>query len=484
LLVLAVTGLVVYFPGIGTRFYADDFAFSMDTTSTEGLYRYFTRAVPWINFYRPFQGSFLWVVQRFAGPNTAAIHVVQIILHAYLSLLVFALIRKLGFSTRRAGIGSLFMMVSQANVHAVLSNDTFSQVCSTLFGFVSVCIVFDCMDGRRTPGPATKRRMAAVLFVVLSCLSKETGVAYVAVIGVVLALAGRGARTGAWRRFVRSYIPFVLVAAAYAALWLAVVERNVSFGTGGDDIRIGANVVANIASFALAVTTPVSSVDFYVALETGNRAGSAAFLAATALFAVLVFAGLAVSGTRWRLVAALAALVVVSLFPAALLNHVSELYAYNAMPFVSVLAGIGFGGWFRPGARESLRGKAAAAGVILVFAAHSFAVGSKSVLMREAGEQSHDLLVQIESFVPLVPAGGRLVLVNPETDDVEYSVYRFNGFNVLCLGSWPVDAWSGRNDFTVTVLDQPSARQSPAVRGAAEIRLTLSGNAVTRVYTE
>lgn len=478
--VLVLTGIVIYLPGIGTHYYADDFAFLMDTSSFADFYRYFARAVPWINYYRPFQASFLWLVQKTAGPDTTAIHLVQLVLNALLAGLVFSAIRKLGFSPRHAGLGSMFMVVSQANVHAVLSNDTFSQVCSTLFGFLSVCFVYERLHSRETPAGAAPRhrsRLPAVLCLLLALFCKETGVAYVAVIGFILLLAG-GSESR--RRTVRSFVPFVLAAACYVFVWSQVVDREIAYGAGTGDIRVGPNVPVNAACFLLAVSTPVSSVDVYVALKSQDTAAFGSYLTATAAFVCLVLTGLAASGAPRRLIGLLALLVVVSWFPSLLMNHVSELYAYNAMPFVCVLTGIALGAVTRPGDRRRRVRVVGTAAVIALFASHCVAVSSKVRLMHAAGERASALRRQIERYIPLLPSGGRLVLINPDSDEIEYSIYRLNGFNVLRLGGYPLGARSGRSDVEITLLDRPPAPRAPAGERPVELWLTLRGNDVVQ----
>ena len=99
-------------------------------------------------------------------------------------------------------------------------------------------------------------------------------------------------------------------------------------------------------------------------------------------------------------------------------------------------------------------------------------------MMVENGERAASLLEQIERYVAEVPENGKLTLVNPHGDSLEYSVFTFRGFNVLSLGlRHSIERLTGRSDITVRIVN--SARNLE--RDDTHVILGLS-NQVVQIY--
>ncbi|HEX2613691.1 MAG TPA: hypothetical protein VHO02_08865, partial [Fibrobacteria bacterium] len=122
--VLAATGLVVYAAGLHGFYFMDDYQVVFDLTPhvSAGSFLFGNPPENHFAFYRPLESAFLLLSQRTFGLNPLPVHIVQVALHATLAWMVFVILSGLGFSSLQARLGSLVMLVSQANAHAVLSN--------------------------------------------------------------------------------------------------------------------------------------------------------------------------------------------------------------------------------------------------------------------------------------------------------------------------------------------------------------------------
>jgi hypothetical protein len=87
---------------------------------------------------------------------------------------------------------------------------------------------------------------------------------------------------------------------------------------------------------------PVSSVTAFTSIKSGQLGTVAFVVLASLLFVGLVVYGLWQSG-HLGILLFLVVLELVLYFPMVMLNHVSEVYAYNAMPFFAMFVGISLG---------------------------------------------------------------------------------------------------------------------------------------------
>lgn len=477
LILLLVAAMILFGRGLWIDYYADDFQFVYDSDSPGPLH-YFGHENPHNSFYRPIQAAYLAVVQRAGGLDTFPIHLMQILMHALLSWLVYLGMLRLSFTRTQAGLGSLFMLASQASVHAVLSNDTLSQVGSALFGTAAVLVLFVAPGkGAHRGGVRSANRtvlLISLLLFTLGLLSKESGVAYLAILLVALAVIewrdqGRIRLLG----FLYRSIPFVLVTVAYLIIRSQIVDSQLTVGPERYQLNFGINIIKNLLMFLAAASIPFSTVDVFIAVAERNRALLGLVALTTSLLLGLTALGLWRLRDRWRLFLLLGAFGMISLFPVFLLNKTSELYVYNAMPFFAVIVGSGLGALLSGSRAKPIVRNSLLAFLAVVLAVQIASIQSKISYMLETAGRATWLVAQISSQVGHVPLGGTLVLVNPPPDTPEYSVFVMNGFNALRDGLFRINQVSGRNDFDVRIASEEEATSLIEAHRAEVSLLTL-----------
>lgn len=439
LVVMGVTALVVYWPGLNASYFLDDYQFVFDEPSSK-VFWYFAHPNDQSGFYRPIQASFLAIVQTCFGMQCWPIRLTQIALHVLLAWLVYVMIVTFGFSRLQAGIGAVFMLLSQANAMAVLSNDTLSQLGGTLFGCLALWFLYRFYH-RATDGPSPlgqqkridcKYYVTSLAMLVLSLFSKETSVSFLPMAAVVALLANlRITRSSlAVKKAIVDLLPYALAAGVYLAARSVIVGSQPTFGSGRYNFHVGVNIIRNLVMSGFALFVPVSTVTVFSWFKSGALVVLGVIGILTLAFFVLVALGLWYTN-RPGVTFLMAGLALLGLFPTALLNHVSELYIYNSMPFVAVLVGIGLGQlWLL------LRAKRAGHAFLMLMVcalmvSHIVAVRSKAQLMDYNGQRAAALLQQVNSFADNAPLNGHLWLCNPPVKSMEYSVFCVSGFNVL-----------------------------------------------------
>ena len=126
------------------------------------------------------------------------------------------------------------------------------------------------------------------------------------------------------------------------------------------------------------------------------------------------------------------------------------------MPFVFILIGAGLGKLIELAGTRNPKHFAVTVAVVAMFIIHIDAIRSKTTLMRQNGERAATLLNAIEPYLKLIPRDGQLVLLNPTSHEVEYSVFRMAGFNVLDDGLGRLKQIAGRNDMDVKIISESS----------------------------
>ena len=477
-LLLGLTGFVVYARGIGIDYYADDYQFVFDLSPHGVLYSFF-HDNPHNSFYRPIQAAFLTIIQACFGLNTIPIHLTQIIMHVMLSLLVAIAVIKLGFSRIQAALGAIFMLVSQANVHAVLSNDTFSQIGGTLFGCFSLWLLYLTYQSyglSNTDSQIIKRKgyYLSIVMLTVSYFSKETSISFFPMLLGIIILANLRRHSCIFRKILIQISPIILVTFFYLLVRSFVVTRQPAFGSSIYNFHLGINIIHNLGMFFFAATVPISSVTTYLALNSGNISTFLIVLVATVFVVSLIVSGLWFSRKHSRIIFSLGAFAIFGLFPTFMLNHVSELYVYTSMPFISAIIGIGLGKFLKSSKTHRITYITILSIISLLFLSHYLSIQTKAMLMKERGERSSMILSQIEPYVEKVPENGKLLLVNQPSNEIEYSVFIMRGFNVLRNGLHRINEISGRYDFTTYIVDRPEIAVNHSVSNQCCLSLTLS----------
>ncbi len=480
---MGVIALAVYWPYLNAPYFGDDYQFVFDKPASKILY-YFAHRNPQNGFYRPIQASFLAVVQMYKGMQTWPIHLTQIGLHVVLARLVYVVIMSFGFSRLQAGIGAVFMLLSQASVHSVLSNDTLSQVGGTLFGCLSLWFLYRSYGGTNDgAGPSGWQKrinhkcyIAGVVMLLLSLFSKETSVSFplMAVVVVLLANLRITRSASAVTRAVVDLLPYALATGLYLVVRSAVVETRPAFGPDLYNFHIGVNVIRNLAMCAFALLVPVSTVAAFSMLKYRLLVVFGAVGILTLVFSVLVALGLWRANQR-TVIVLMVCFALLGLFPVVLLNHMGELYVYNSMPFVAVLVGIGLGQLWMVVEPERIGRVFLMLAVCLVVASHVVAVRSKARLMDDNGRRTAALLEQVRPFVDNAPPNGRLWLLNPPVEAVEYSVFHVRGFSVLISALRIPHLWN-RPDLEMRIIYPAQMQDNSTPDGT--LVLTLEGDEV------
>lgn len=451
--IVVILGLAIFFvylPGIGIPYFGDDFGWV--DVSTAPL-RHFVQ-VNADGWYRPIQASIYTVVQKNFGLNTVPIHLLNFLAHALLCWLIANSVTALGYAPATAFLAAFFMALSQANAFALLSNDTFSQVAGTFFGCLSL---WGLLKWNRDPAAYAKPIVPYIVSVVafaLALLSKETTSSFFPILGCALLFQNYRAanKFASIKKVFLELIPFALVFLAYFIIRLLVGANSPSFGSGGYNFRIGLNVPINLLMDLFAAAVPASTVTAFEAFHAHDVATIALIASSTALSLLAVGYGLWLRRSDLKIAAGIIFLIG-SAFPMVLMNHVSELYVYNLMPFFSILVGIGVSALLDASKRVYIR-QAIAAGFVLMLLSHIGAIRDKAALMQKNGERAAMLLQQIGPYVNEVPPGGELLLVNPSTGQTEYAVYLMPGFKALEFGESFIKKTYAREDISLRIVDE------------------------------
>jgi len=450
-LALAALCLVIfalYLPGIAIPYYGDDFGWI--DISTHPL-KHFVQ-VNADGWYRPLQASVYTVVQKHFGVSTVPIHVICFLLHALLCWLILKFMMELGFGRLSALLAAVFMALSQANAFALLSNDTLSQVAGAFFGCLSLWALVHGLSKHENKTRIAFYSLSIAAFV-LALFSKETTASFFPIL--VCAVLFDEYRSGEGRPSIKKIFleaaPFAIVFLAYLTVRSAVGANSPSFGSGGYNFDIGLNLPRNVLLDLFAVSVPISTVQVFEAYSTGEAAAVVLMVICSVLFLGTVAYGLWLRRSDLR-VAAVVVFLIGSAFPMVLLNHVSELYVYNSMPFFSVLVGIGIGAVLERAKRLHLKQMITACfGLMLL--GHVAAIREKAILMRENGERASALVAGIGGYINQVPRGGELLLVKPTQQEVEYAVYLMPGFKVIEFGETYIKKIFGREDIDLRIIE-------------------------------
>jgi hypothetical protein len=473
--ILCLVVFAVYLPGIDIPYFGDDLGWV--DTSTNAL-KHFVQ-VNADGWYRPLQASIYTVVQKNFGLTTVPIHILGFAIHALLCWLILKFMLELGYGWVSALLAAGFMALSQANAFALLSNDTLSQVAGTFFGCLSLwALVHGRADG------LNKSRIAfyalSVVSFALALLSKETTASFLPILVCAMLFAEyRKENMGSWIKSVfLNAIPFVVVFLGYLMVRSAVGANSPSFGSGGYNFDVGLNVPWNLLLDLFALAVPVSTVRAFEVFSSGDTAAAVLIIASSLFFLSLVAYGLWLRRGDLKIAAAIIFLIG-SAFPMVFMNHVSELYVYNSMPFFAVLVGIGLGTVLERCRRRYVKQTIAACFGLLLLS-HVAAIREKAFLMDQNGQRASSLLAALGPYIAQVPPRGALLLVNPESRELEYAVYLMPGFKVLEFEEPFIKKTYGREDIELKIVEEAD----PALRTVTPgtVILGLKGDTLSLLF--
>jgi hypothetical protein len=441
----------LYSTGLDGAYFSDDYLFAAARPVANPL-RHFLDASLLSGWYRPIEAAILTSIQSAWQLDPRPVHALALFFHTVMIVLVIGAMRGQGGSRVAIAAAGGVMAISQANAMAVLSIDALSQLMSTLAGFGAVLVA-----GRAAAGQTFGRRVMTAILLLLALFSKESGLAFLPAAVGMIALrrdvpSGTGNRDKLW-----DIVALLAVTALFFWMRGRTDAPSLSFGDLRYQLRIGANIPTNFGLLALAVLLPGSNVWFVDAYRAGHSTTVALMIAGAVALAAWTVLGIGFSPRRRRGLAWLgcAALVVGPLLP---LNHVSELYAYAAMPMLALAFGIAAEGW-----QDRARGRPAWVLFLIVLAvSHGAAIVDKARMMKRNGTEATRLMAQVEPWVARVPEHGELWLVQPDSLAPRYSVYRLNGFRPIEYSEQWLRDRHDRPDMQFEIVTESEARRHPA----------------------
>ena len=441
--ILFCAAVALYWPALHAGYFSDDFLF-FATNPPAHLYDYFFRVGAAIHAYRPLEAIILTVTQQHLRFETLPIHLLALACHAGLVCVVVAAARLFRLGTVETVIAAAVMLFAQVSAPAVLGNDTLSQSASAFLGALSAFLFWR----RHRAGFLSVLALGAGLFF------KETALGFLLVIGILATWPAL--QQPAWKqRVVKAttlLLPYGLMTLVYFACRHLAGGMMSTHGRYG--IHVGLNVFRNLVSFGLAAFSPVSTVTSAIALATHHKAVLLLTVVSAGIIVAVTAAGV-LRTKRRMLCCCLAVLAVASLFPTFLLEHVSELYAYNAIPFVALIVGVGFGAIWR----WNNFGRAVAGILIALFLiGQTLASRQKAALMTLNGRRAAQMISTIDSYVRQLPPHSQVDLIRAATNAPAYSVFVLNGFDVLDYGNIKLGAVLGRPDVRIDIVEEDQAR--------------------------
>jgi hypothetical protein len=450
--------LALYFPFLGAGYFSDDFLFFF-VSAPPHLGDHFLMRGAASHAYRPAESIILVWIQAHFGLNTIPIHLISMAAHAALCCGVWVLAARLGVGRIEQGLASGLMLVTQLAPGAVLGNDSMSQAVSTALGTAGCILIaiayLDWADsGRRKlrQGPM----LAGVGAISAALFFKETALGFVLTAGVLAACAAIRERTWLERcRFVaRQLAPLACTVGLYLAL-RARSAGPAATATEAYHASLGLNVIKNLAQCGYFLLTPISSV--FAGVSAGSRDWRTLAVCGLTAFGVagILLAGVAAT-PRKRLVSVLGACVLTTLFPAVLLQHISELYVYNAAPGIALLLGIALAAFWRGGlARRTV----SVAGIVLLVGGQFAADRQKAALMNGNGSSAAALIAAAREHITAMPPGGEVILTEEPSSAPTYSVYVLHGLDVLRFGAKQIGPLCGRSDVQVKIIPKPEIQR-------------------------
>ncbi|HEX3683668.1 MAG TPA: hypothetical protein VHU83_14110 [Bryobacteraceae bacterium] len=466
--------LLLYWPGLRAGYFSDDLLFFFNAPPPH-LFDYFATRGAAAQAYRPLEAIILTFIQQNFRFETLPIHLLSLGAHAGLCCAVLAAGRRLSLKTFENWTAGIFMLVAQVGAPAVLGNDTLSQSASAFFGGLSALFLYfvwlERAEERVWPVSKLRWLIASVAAYTISLFFKETALGFLLVAVLLAGLIGLEERT--WAARLQTAVKLLL---PYGAATLVYGVARLGAGgaisqSGSYQIHLGVNIVRNLAEFGLAAFGPMSTVDGAVAIAM-HRTPELILGALGWLFVITVMVvGICVSRRRtaavWLLIAAIA-----SLFPAYLLTHVSELYLYNAIPFLALALAIALGGLWDRGAPARLAAVACAG---LLISGQIYADRQKAELMAQNGRRAGVIYAGIDRYLPALPPDSQILLVNPPNRIPEYSVFLLKGFDVVDLGNLHIGPIFGRPDVRVELIDESRARNVERRKNRLLLALDASG---------
>lgn len=432
----------MYLPHAGIPFFGDDFEFRFPDPRPYILGAFGYSDLRW---FRPIKASWCALNQYLLGEDTFVLQGGQIALHGVLTCVLFSFLRTIGLRPWPSLLGGLWFLANPINVSAVLGRgDTIDQVGSGAAGFLSFALAWRFSDELRqaSSGTTPPLRLAAGCLTALAIglLFKESGLAFSVIVPLVLGFAmwrcRRDQVPGATRRLVLFMLACVAITAVYL-IYREIArdsEPPITFGMGRYEFRIGGNILVNEALLLGAPFLPFSSADAYAAVVLGTPTVLGAMGLGLLAWLTLIAAGLTI-GRQWPAALGLGILAACTGVPVVLMNHVSELYAYNVAPFAAVIVALALSALLEA-RRSRLVCGITAVFFLGVLVSNVVAVNQKAARLAVRGHHAVVLIPQVVEFARDLPRGGTMLLYDPlEPGSISYSDYLGGPLSAINDGS-------------------------------------------------
>jgi hypothetical protein len=385
--------------------------------------------------------------------------------HIAASAFIFLGLIRLGLPRTSALLASVLFVTHPTAASAVLGNDSTSQLHSGWLSLLGAWLIASSMGLIPVPelsvaGPDGIRKgrfLLGLLAIVVALLFKETALGFLLVAGLLVLLAACRNNID-WKA---ASLTLLTSAAVLGGYMLLRRTMGLSMPTAGSTaVAIGMNIPRNLLQLFMASVTPVSSVQIYVA--TVEHAWL--LLAGLALGPLLVVAALVYGLLRptkehsIRNTAVFAGSILCVFFPAFMVYHVSELYAYAALPLVTGVIALAI----RKTNGKPFVGQVIALVAIIIATIQVQAVWSKAKLMKQNGEASERLVGQLVEVVRKLPPNTTLYLQDMQGNQPAYSVYLERGFAPITDAARYIKYLADRPDVTIRfVRDKTAIPENP-----------------------
>jgi protein O-mannosyl-transferase len=172
-LILALIGFIVYGNMLGNQFVDDDAQLKINPLfhSLSNIPQFFLKGDKGVlngGYYRPLSDSFFTIEYSLFKNSPIGYHVVQLGLHIIVSFLIFLILRK--FFTEKISLGlSLIFLIHPLNTEAVVYISAFRENLFVVFGLLALLV---------------NNYPSVFIFLLLSLLSKETGILFLVLVPI------------------------------------------------------------------------------------------------------------------------------------------------------------------------------------------------------------------------------------------------------------------------------------------------------------
>ena len=291
--IILLASLLAYFNGIDGEFVFDDiplvstdaFYSNCDTSTLDCWKRCYWRKGMEIGQYRPITlCSFLWNA-RLTGLHSPSFRIVNMLLHALIALLVLKMASNIGLNRKTAVFAALLFAVHPLHSEAVIPATGRAELLCALFVMLGLLAhakyslfsragACDAETSKNCPFCSILTKLAAPLFFILACWSKENG----AVLLPLCLLYDICFRTNIddWKTVFNknrpSPIPLLAILRNYAgfAVALAIVAGTRVIGTG--------SLVPKVAGRGIFIDNPICDASFFVRILTAFHVQGLALL--------------------------------------------------------------------------------------------------------------------------------------------------------------------------------------------------------------